>query len=62
VLAYVLISHAADMGKKLALRGLPEIRALLSPDQLLEGQRLAEKWKGNVAWPPEIAARLGPPN
>ena len=62
ILAYVLISHAADMGKKLALSNLPEVRALLSPDQLLEGQRLAEKWKGNVRWPPEIAERLGPLN
>jgi len=62
VLAYVLISHAADMGKKPALGSLPEIKALLSPDQLLEGQRLAEKWKPNTPWPPEIAARLGPPN
>ena len=61
VLAYVLTSHAADMGKNLAIRNLPEIRALLSPDQVLEGQRLAEKWKANVPWPPEVAARLGPP-
>ncbi len=62
VLAYVLVSHAADMGKPIALNELPKIAALLSQDQLLEGRRLAEKWKGNVRWPPEIAERLGPPN
>lgn len=62
ILAYVLVSHAADMGNKLSLSDLPKIRALLSPDQLLEGQRLSEKWKGSVRWPPEIAERLGPPN
>lgn len=62
ILAYVLVSHAADMGNKRSLDDLPKIRELLSPDQLLEGQRLAEKWKGNVPWPPEIAKRLGPPN
>lgn len=62
ILAYVLVSHAADMGNKLSMSDLPKIRALLSPDQLLEGQRLAEKWKGNVPWPPEIAERLGPQN
>jgi TPR repeat protein len=62
ILAYVLISHAADMGNKLSLSDLPKMKALLSPDQLLEGERLAEKWQGNVPWPPEIAARLGPPN
>lgn len=61
VLAYVLVSHAADMGNKLSLDDLPRLRALLSPDQLTEGQRLAEEWKGNVPWPPEIAKRLGPP-
>jgi hypothetical protein len=47
---------------RLALSALPKITALMSPDQLLEGQRLAEKWKGNVRWPPEIVERLGPPN
>ena len=62
ILAYVLVSHAADTGNKLALDDLPNVKALLSPDQLLEGQRLAEKWKGNVPWPMEIAERLGPPN
>lgn len=62
ILAYVLFSHAADMGNKRSLDDLPKIRALLSPDQLLEGQRLAGKWKGNVPWPAEIAKRLGPPN
>jgi hypothetical protein len=62
ILAYVLVSHAAAMGKQLALNELPNVTALLSPDQLLEGKRLAEKWKGNVRWPPEIAERLGPPN
>ncbi len=62
VLAYVLFSHAADMGSKLSVSDLPKIKALLSPDQLSEGQRLAEKWKGNVPWPAEIAERLGPPN
>ena len=62
ILAYALVSHAADMSKQLALSELPKITALLSPDQLREGQRLAEKWKGNVQWPPEIAERLGPPN
>jgi TPR repeat protein len=62
ILAYVLVSHAADMGNKLSIRDLPKITALLSPDQLLEGQRLAEKWKGNVPWPAEIAERLGPPD
>ena len=62
ILAYVLVSHAANMGNKLALSSLPELKALLSPDQVLEGQRLAEKWKGNAPWPPEIAERLGPPN
>jgi TPR repeat protein len=62
IIAYVLISHAADAGNKLALSSLPELKAHLSPDQLLEGQRLAEKWKGNVQWPPEIAERLGSPN
>lgn len=62
VLAYVLTSHATGMGKKLAIRNLPEIRALLSADQLLEGEQLAEKWKPNVPWPAEVAARLGPSN
>lgn len=62
ILAYVLVSHAADMGNKLSLSDLPKVTALLSPDQLLEGRRLAEKWKGNVPWPPEIAQRLGPPD
>lgn len=62
ILAYVLVSHAADMGKQLAIDSLPKMRALLSQDQLQEGQRLAEKWKGNVRWPSEIAERLGPPN
>lgn len=62
ILAYVLVSHAADTGNKLALSNLPGLKALLSPDQLLEGQVLAEKWKGNVPWPMEIAERLGPPN
>ena len=62
ILAYVLVSHAADMGKQLALNELPNVAALLSPEQLLEGKRLAEKWKGNVRWPPEIAERLGPQN
>ena len=62
ILAYVLISHAAEMGNKLSVSDLPKIKALLSPDQLLEGQGLADKWKGNVPWPPEIAERLGPPN
>jgi uncharacterized protein len=62
ILAYVLVSHAADAGNKLALSSLPELKALLSPDQVLEGQRLAEKWKGNVPWPPEIAERLRPQN
>lgn len=61
ILAYALISHAAELGNKRSLDDLPKLRALLSPDQLLEGQRLAEKWKGNVPWPPEIAKRLGPP-
>jgi TPR repeat protein len=58
ILGYVLVSHAADTGNKLALSSLPELKALLSPDQVLEGQILAEKWKGNVPWPPEIAERL----
>jgi TPR repeat protein len=62
VLAYVLVSHAADMGKPLAVGELPKITAVLSPDQLLEGQRLVGKWKGEVRWPPEIAERLGPPD
>lgn len=62
VLAYVLVRHAADMGKPLALSELPKVTALLSPDQLLEAQRLAERWKGNLGWPAEIAERLGPPN
>jgi TPR repeat protein len=61
VLAYVLLSHAADQGNKLSIADLPRITALLSPDQLQEGQRLAEKWKGSVRWPQEIADRLGPP-
>jgi uncharacterized protein len=61
ILAYVLVSHAADMGKQLAIDNLPKLRALLSLDQLQESQRLAEKWKGNVPWPAEIAERLGPP-
>ena len=51
ILAYVLVSHAADAGHKLALDNLPNAKVLLSPDQLLEGQRLADKWKGNVPWP-----------
>ena len=62
ILAYVLVSHAADMGNELARSSLPEIKALLSSYQLLEGQKLAEKWKGKVPWPPEIAERLGPRN
>ena len=62
VLAYVLVSHAADTGNKLALSNLPGLKTLLSPDQLLESQLLAEKWKGNAPWPMEIAERLGPPN
>ena len=62
MLACVLVSHAADIGNKLSISDLPKITALLSPDQLQEGQRLAEKWKGNVRWPPEIAERLRPPN
>jgi uncharacterized protein len=60
ILAYVLVSHAADMGKQLAIDNLPKLKALLSLDQLQESQRLAEKWKGNVPWPAEIAERLGP--
>jgi TPR repeat protein len=61
ILAYVLVSHAADSGNKLALDNLPTVKALLSPDQLLEGQALARKWKENVPLPIEIAKRLGPP-
>ena len=61
VLAYVLVRHAADAGNQVALHFLPELTSLLAPPELLEGQRLVEKWKGSVAWPPEIAERLGPP-
>jgi TPR repeat protein len=43
ILAYVLVSHAADTGDKLALNNLPGLKALLSPDQLLEGQALVDK-------------------
>jgi TPR repeat protein len=60
ILGYVLVSHASELGSKLV--DLPAIKALLSPAQLQEGQRLIEKWKGNVPWPPEIAERLGPPD
>jgi TPR repeat protein len=60
-LAYALVSHAADTGNKLALSSLPKLEALLSRDQVLEGQGLAAKWKGNVPWPREIVERLGPP-
>lgn len=62
ILAYVLIGRAADMGRELSVSELPKIKAVLSPDQLQEGERLAQKWKGKVPWPPEIAERLGPPN
>lgn len=60
VLAYVLLSHAADTGKQLALDAMPHITALLSSDQLMEGRRLAENWKANTPLPSEIAERLGP--
>lgn len=62
VLAYVLISHAADAANKLALGSLPQFKALLSPEQLREGQSLADKWKANTPWPREVAERLGPAN
>jgi TPR repeat protein len=62
ILGYALISHAADTGNKLALGSLAELNAHLPPDQVREGQRLADKWKGSVPWPAEIAERLGPPN
>jgi TPR repeat protein len=62
ILAYVLLSHAAGMGKQIALDALPGLTALLSPDQLQEARRLAETWQENAAWPPEIAKRLGPPD
>ena len=61
IIAYVHISHAADMGDELARSSLPEIKARLSSNQSLEGQKLAENWKEKVPWPPEIAERLGPP-
>jgi TPR repeat protein len=60
ILAYVLLRHAADAGNEVALRHLPQLTSLLSADQLLEGQRLVEKWK-NVELPPEVAKRLEPP-
>lgn len=60
-LAYVLVSHVADLGNQLAIDNLPKVRALLSPDQLQESERLAEKWKGSGPWPDEIAQRIGPP-
>jgi len=62
ILGYALVSHAADTGNKLALSSLAELKAHLLPDQVREGQRLADKWKGSVPWPAEIAERLGPPN
>jgi hypothetical protein len=62
VLAYVLVSHAADTGDKLAVSSLAELKALLSSDQVSEGRRLAAKWKGSPPWPPEVAGRLGPSN
>jgi TPR repeat protein len=58
VLAFVLLSHAADAGNKLSISPLAELKAHLSPAQLLEGRRLAEKWKANVPLPTEIAERL----
>jgi TPR repeat protein len=60
VLGYALVSHAADTGNKLALDSQAELKAHLLPDQVREGQRLADKWKGSVPWPPEIAERMGP--
>lgn len=61
IVAYALVSHAADGGTQLAIDNLPKVRALLSPDQLQESLLLVEKWKGNLQWPAEIAERLGPP-
>jgi TPR repeat protein len=62
VLAYVLVSHVANEGNELAIRDLQKIRGLLSPDQLVEGQRLAGKWQSSVRWLPELAERMGPPH
>jgi TPR repeat protein len=62
ILAYVLVSHVADEGNELSIRDLQKIRALLSPDQLAEGQRLAGKWQKNVRWSSELAERMGPPH
>ena len=62
ILAYVLVSHVADEGNELSIRDLQKITALLSPDQLVEGQRLAGKWQDNVRWPPELTERMGPPH
>jgi len=41
---------------------ISKAKDFLTPDQLAEGQRLADEWKENVQWPPEIAERAGPPN
>jgi uncharacterized protein len=58
-LAYVLLSHAADAGNKIALDDLPRVKPFLSPKQLREGEALAEKWKGGDPWPQEVAERVG---
>ena len=62
ILGYALVSHAADTGNKFALSSLAELKAHLLPNQVREGQRLADKWKKSLPLPPEIAERLGPPN
>jgi TPR repeat protein len=62
ILAYVLVSHVADKGNELSIRDLQKIMGLLSPDQLVEGQRLAVKWPHNIPWLPELSERMGPPH
>jgi uncharacterized protein len=58
MMAYVMYSHAAAAGNKLSIASLEELKPRLSPGQLREGERLAEKWKGNDPLPAEIVARL----
>src|SRR5215471_17028033 len=41
-LGYALVSHAADTGNQLAVSSLAELKAHLPPDQVREGQKLAD--------------------
>lgn len=60
ILAYVLVGHAAADGNKFVTDDFQRVRALLSPDQLTEGHRLAQKWPKDLQWLPELTERMGP--